>query len=159
MRKVKMLGGSPAMIGFKNYEEAEKFAEDNDGIVARLRTRSGSGYYEQLGDKNELFDYFEYAEDLGLEHECYENNEQERLLDSIKNYLEDDLTNLDEMEGIENFVELAKKSQKITEEFATLTNGQVMILNGLEIFEVVPEKMMSYSEDVWTYHVGVILED
>jgi len=138
-------GISRAVIGFENFEAAKKFATENECEVCLFKIRAGHHFYQNLGWTYRVLTYKDYLNDLG---DNYREFDFEQELAAAKE-------NLEYAGGtVQDYEDLMEVFDGFKREVDNLPDDKVLIYNGYKL-EQCSSEMMSYSEDVYTYIVGV----
>ena len=139
-----------AIIGFDNYKQLEEFTslkEDKEWNECQIfRKRDGWQLYENRGYTFESFTINDYINKV---NDCYEVNittEIEYLTDGIKD-------NIDDLEIIKDYNNRLESLLTIYEE---LEDNQTIIWDREE-YDIWDDEFMSFSEDVWSYNLGIYL--
>lgn len=141
--------GSYGAIGFDTYEDAEKFAEENGGEVYIFETRAGHTFWRAKGNKYEALTAQDYINDCNdnVNVVCIES-ETEHFWEAVKETQEN--------EDFESLLKIIDKQKEAIDFFENLPEDETPIYDGnCDSYESVPNTMMHYSEDVYTYAVGV----
>ncbi len=115
------------VIGFRNFESAQEFAEKYNGTVNLFTKRNGHYFFHDNGEMIRPLSAYDYLQDLGDNYYIQDENDFDGLTD-------------------EDIDELKKLKYN---EVAIFSNGQH--------YETVTENMMSYYEDVTYYVIGVLI--
>ena len=138
-------GIKQAFIGFENFANAEDFAEENNCDVVLLKIRAGHQFYYDMGKCYKPLTYNDYLNDLGENYREFDfNNEFAAALE-----------NMPSDSSFEDYIELIEKFSKFKFECDMLDEESVLIYNGYTLQEF-PKETMRYSEDVYTYVIGVV---
>ncbi len=141
--------GSYGAIGFVSIEQAKVFSEENGGDVAHFETRGGHTFWRNKGNAYKPYTASNYVDDCN--DNVYETDLQTEL-DRFKEGIETGIDNED-FELIDKAYQLFKKFQ---EAYENKGESETIIYDGnSDRFEAIPNEMMSYSEDVYTYAIGV----
>ncbi len=122
-----------AVIGFENFNACENWRDKNcpDCEIEAFKIRDGWHFYEGIGRTYDSFTYYDYLSGLG---------DDWNLCDEV--YMKE-LMN-------EQFY------SQVLDELRTVKDGEVLLVNISSCCtEVVKERFMKYSEDVWTYAIGI----
>lgn len=136
--------GEFGIIDFENFEDAEKFANENGCEVHRFQTRDGWHFWHDKGSAFEPYEAENFIEKLGDNY--YEASEEQ----------EADLIRDTNLEGQE-LIEFLKERIKILEELEKANKNQVVICGYGRYYDTVDSTMMAFSEDVYTYAIGVLV--
>jgi hypothetical protein len=140
----------PAIIGFDNFEDAEKLAEEfgleiqiftkKDG--QQLYSRTGNRAYEPL--KNSCEDYGDNYSQFG-----YGITEEEFFNEEVK----DVLNTFDNFEELQNFI---NDKKEIFKEIERAEEGQLVITQMGRYYETIQKESMHFYHDTKTWVIGVI---
>ena len=139
----------PAIIGFDNFEEAEKFAKAHHLDIIRVErangsdlwTRRGTAYKELERDGSEFGDDWTVYNPLSFDA-------QEFFADTVKDVVTDMETLDDAIECLNEFKELINAINNADDdELVLVNNGQI---------ETIETHCMRYSYDSRTYAIAVV---
>ncbi len=143
--------GDYGVIGFNTFEDAEKFAEENDCKVHLFQIRDGHSLWENRGAIYRALTSEDYLKDLGENYFYADNNN-----DSYREILEDLAQKFDgDFSYLKAYIATVEEIQNEVEKCCD--DEIVIIANGL-YFETVKKEIMSYHEDVTRYVLGVFVE-
>lgn len=137
-----------AITGFKYFDEAQEFAEENGLTLISLHKRDGVHLWERGKAVNEP--YKNPAELFGENYSQFSfEDESSYFEDNVRPYL----SNFDNMDDLELFL---KNQSEIMDELSFLSVDQVVLLEDGEYYDTVDKEMMSYSYDTHNYTIGAI---
>lgn len=146
-------GIKKAIIGFETYKDGADFIADNmsgNVYMSLLKIRDGHHFYQDQGWKYESFTCYDQIADMGDDwnedtpQELFEARMQD--IDSESSSYFEDVKNL-----VDNCEPLFDAYEDMDQE------TEVMVTNGFE-YEIILKTMMSYSEDVYRYIIGIVIE-
>lgn len=144
-----------AIIGFENYEQAEKLAEEYHLDIEIFTKRDGWQLWSR--DNNSAYDAFERsASDYGDDYQQFEANmSQDDFLQQVgaASFI-DGLT--DEEDGLDKIEDYIKGLRELYDEIAIADDDEIVIANGDVYVETIKEKTMQYSYDTKHYVIGLI---
>jgi len=126
-----------AVIGFEDFNACENWRDKNctDCEIEAFKIRDGRHFYEEIGRAFESFDYFDYLSELGEDWEQYDEVYMRELMNENDQFC-----------------------SHVLDEARTVKDGEVLLVNiSARCTEVVKERFMAYSEDVWTYAIGIFI--
>lgn len=142
-------GIQKAVIGFDNLISAKSFVEvsGKNCEVCLFKIRAGHHFFQNLGTMYRELTYSDYLNDLGDDYRLFDFDQE---LEAAKE-------NLEYADGtVEDFALIMDIFDCYKREVDTLPDGYVLIYNSdNKELEQCPKTMMSYSEDVYTYTIGV----
>jgi hypothetical protein len=143
--------GSYGAINFDTFNDAEQFSRDNGGVVGIFQTRQGHTFWRFEGETDSEFNYFDYLERCGdYLNETTLVNEEENFWDALNYDLQSDCQDYEELKA------LIKKHDKTIELFENCKDNEVVVYdNNRNILYTLPKKMMQFTEDVFSYSIGV----
>lgn len=133
------------ITGFDNFTQAQEFASNRGLEVCQFRKRDGHEFWQNRGCQFEPLDIHDKVSDLGDDYEILDYDTE---LEALKERINDS-------ESFEQIQEFTSKFETIQNEFEILEENESIILNCGEYYETCKNKMLSYSEDVYTYCIGV----
>ena len=143
-------GLNEAVIGFENIEAAKDFATENNCEVCLFKIRAGHHFYQNLGWTNDGLTYRDYLDNLGDNYREFDLHEEfKAIIDNLSNSF--DVT-------IDDYAYVIDLFRNYEQEVNDLSDDKVLIYNG-HILESFPKQTMSYREDVYTYVVGVAVDN
>lgn len=135
-------------IGFYNYEEARRFAEEHKGEVVSLRRRDGWMLWESQGWTNDLYsiDADTYGDDYSIENdrETYEANSRELISQMIADGA-----------GLDDLAATLKDMCEVADNLDDLEEDEAVLLCCGKYSGIIQTRTMRYSVDVWNYEIGV----
>jgi len=143
--------GDNGVIGFRTFEDAEKFAEDWKGEIVHFHSRDGWHFWEANGRAWSPYSAHDYLSDLGDDYNIEDDTE-----DNIKAKLESLIENYDG-----DLLDLIGKMGKLMELLKAVyynytgLNQYVISRNG-EYCESIENAMMFYNHDTHKYAIGVL---
>ena len=144
-----------AIIGFENFEQAEKLAEEYHLDIEIFTKRDGWQFWNR--DNNSAYDAFERsASDYGENFQQFEANmSQDDFLQQVgaASFI-DELA--DEEDGLDRIEEYTKDLRELYNAIAKASDDEIVIADGDVYVETVKEKTMQYSYDTKNYVVGLI---
>ncbi len=139
--------GSYGAIGFNAYKEAEDFCEKNGGEICSFKTRQGHTFWRKEGNVYSPFSYEDYLD------KCNDNVNYTTLSEETESFWSAVSNAKDDFEHLKVIVE---KHQKTIDFFENLKDNEVGIYNGnSDTLESCKQEFMQFSEDVYTYSIGV----
>ena len=139
----------PAIIGFDNFEEAEKFAKENKLDIIRVErangsdlwTRRGTAYKELERDGSEFGDDWMVYNPLSFDA-------QEFFADTVKDVVTD-------METLDDAIECFNKFREIINAIENADDDELVLSDGSNI-ETITTNCMQYSYDSRSYAIAVV---
>ena len=144
-----------AIIGFDDFEQAEKLAEEYNLDIEIFTKRDGWQFWNR--DNNSAYDAFERsASDYGENFQQFEANmSQDEFLQQVgASSFIDELA--DEEDGLDRIEEYTKDLRELYNAIASAADDEIVIADGDVYVETVKEKTMQYSYDTKNYVVGLI---
>ncbi|EFA98194.1 hypothetical protein [Hoylesella timonensis] len=144
-----------AIIGFENFEQAEKLAEEYHLDIEVFTKRDGWDLWSRGGDS--AYDAFERsADDYGENYQQFEPNmSQDDFLQQIG--AADFVQGLaDEEDGLDKIEDYIKGIRELYDEIATANDDEIVIAEGDTYVETIKVKTMQYSYDTKHYVIGLI---
>jgi len=126
-----------AVIGFEDFNACENWRDKNcpDFEIEAFKIRDGRHFYEIIGRAFDSFSYFDYLSELGEDWELYDEVYIKELMNENEQFC-----------------------SQVLDEARTVKDGEVLLVNiSACCTEVVKERLMEYSEDVWTYAIGIFI--
>jgi len=139
-----------AIIGFNNFEQAEKLAKDNNLDIEIFEKHDGWNLYYRTG--NRAFEEFEnHASDYGDNYEEFDNSWKE--YDFYEQFIKPGLERFDNIDELRSFID---HKEHIFYEIDRITDEELVItVDG--VFESVIEKhTMDFYHDTKTVVIGLI---
>lgn len=138
-----------AIIGFNNFDEAEKFAKENKLDIIRVErahgsdlwTRRGTAYKELERDGSEFGDDWMVYNPLSFDA-------QEFFADSVKDVVTD-------METLDDAIECLNKFKELIDAIENADDDELVLSDGSNI-ETITTHCMRYSYDSRTYAIALI---
>jgi len=138
-----------AIIGFGNFDEAEKFAKENKLDIIRVErahgsdlwTRRGTAYKELERDGSEFGDDWMVYNPLSFDA-------QEFFADSVKDVVTD-------METLDDAIECLNKFKELIDAIENADDDELVLSDGSNI-ETITTHCMRYSYDSRTYAIALI---
>jgi hypothetical protein len=141
--------GSYGAIGFDDYKQAEKFAEENGGDIVLFQTKGGHTFWRNKGNKYEPLTSDDFLNDCNDDvYEVYTKGHLEAFEERIKKAVAEELFEEIE-EAYKNLVDFKEVLENKQDDEIVYYDGNSNSFNTCKI------EMMSYSQDVYTYAVGV----
>lgn len=144
-----------AIIGFENFEQAEKLAEEYHLDIEIFTKRDGWQLWSR--DNNRAYDAFERsAEDYGENYQQFEANmSQDDFLQQVgaASFI-DGLT--DEEDGLDRIEDYITDLRKLYDEIAITNDDEIVIADGDVYVETIKKRTMQYSYDTKHYVIGLI---
>lgn len=141
-----------AIVGFDTFEQAEEIAKEYNLSIKVFKKRDGWQLWYRTGNTAyEPFNNEEFLQEID-NIEIYTCGEEWRYTDRIKGLIE----GLDNLDVIKTLVD---NCHKVYEEFATLGEEQMIIIDSsvsISECEIGERFSMSYTEDVYSYEIGLI---
>ena len=137
------------VFGFENFEEAKAFAVkgDKEYEIHLFERRDGQHFWYDRGQVFEPLTVEDYMKDLG-------DNYSVTTFEDLKEFLKNDLENLDENEivdTLEHYKEMFKALAEMEDA------SQTFIMGSDNYYDVIENVMMSYHHDVTTFQIGVLI--
>ena len=144
-----------AIIGFDNFEQAEKLAEEYQLDIEIFTKRDGWQFWNR--DNNSAYDAFERsASDYGENFQQFESNmSQDDFLQQVgaAEFI-DELA--DEEDGLDRIEEYMKDLRVLYNAIAKADDDEIVIADGDVYVETIKEKTMQFSYDTKNYVIGLI---
>ena len=144
-----------AIIGFEDYEQAEKLAEEYNLDIEIFTKRDGWQFWNR--DNNSAYDAFERsASDYGENFQQFESNmSQDDFLQQVgASSFIDELA--DEEDGLDRIEEYMKDLRELYNAIAKAADDEIVIADGDVYVETIKERTMQYSYDTKNYVIGLI---
>ena len=144
-----------AIIGFENFEQAEKLAEEYHLDIEVFTKRDGWQLWSR--GNNHAYDAFERsASDYGENFQQFEANmSQDDFLQQVgASSFIDELA--DEEDGLDRIEEYMRDLRELYNAIASAADDEIVIADGDVYVETVKEKTMQYSYDTKNYVIGLI---
>lgn len=141
--------GSYGAIGFDTFKDAEDFCAENGGEVCSFKTRGGHTFWRNEGAKYEPFTAQDYINDCNdYVNEVCIKSETEHFWIEVKEAQEN--------EDFERLLIIVDKQKQAIDFFENLPEDETPYYNGnSDSYGSISTTMMQYSEDVYTYAIGV----
>jgi len=142
--------GDNAIIEFEDYNQALNFAETHGLETHLFKIRDGWHFWTDMGSKHKALTYQDKLDDLGDNYNLFEPD---------YNVMHDQLTemSLTEIDDLIVIREKINSWMEQIEEFEALDEDEILIVGYGTHYDTCEKEMMQYSEDVWTYAVGVFV--
>ncbi len=144
-----------AIIGFEDFEQAEKLAEEYHLDIEIFTKRDGWQFWNR--DNNSAYDAFERsASDYGENFQQFEANmSQDEFLQQVgaAEFI-DELA--DEEDGLDRIEEYTKDLRELYNAIAKAADDEIVIADGDVYVETIKEKTMQYCYDTKNYVIGLI---
>lgn len=144
-----------AIIGFDDFEQAEKLAEEYQLDIEIFTKRDGWQFWNR--DNNSAYDAFERsASDYGENFQQFESNmSQDDFLQQVgaAEFI-DELA--DEEDGLDRIEEYMKDLRVLYNAIAKADDDEIVIADGDVYVETIKEKTMQFSYDTKNYVIGLI---
>ena len=144
-----------AIIGFDDFEQAEKMAEEYQLDIEIFTKRDGWQFWNR--DNNSAYDAFERsASDYGENFQQFESNmSQDDFLQQVgaAEFI-DELA--DEEDGLDRIEEYMKDLRVLYNAIAKADDDEIVIADGDVYVETIKEKTMQFSYDTKNYVIGLI---
>ena len=144
-----------AIIGFEDFEQAEKLAEEYHLDIEVFTKRDGWQLWSR--DNNSAYDAFERsASDYGENYLQFEANmSPDDFLQQVgaASYI-DELA--DEEDGLDRIEEYMKDLRELYNAIAKASDDEIVIADGDVYVETIKERTMQYSYDTKHYVIGLI---
>lgn len=144
-----------AIIGFDDFEQAEKLAEEYNLDIEIFTKRDGWQFWNR--DNDSAYDAFERsASDYGANFQQFEANmSQDDFLQQVgASSFIDELA--DEEDGLDRIEEYMKDLRDLYNAIAKASDDEIVIADGDVYVETIKEKTMQYSYDTKNYVIGLI---
>lgn len=136
-----------ALVGFASFEEAEKFAKENDFRVVRLHKRAGWSLWECQGRAFEPMN--PDASWYGELYSDYGSMTEDEFFDE---FITEDISGIGNMECLKEFV---KGMDELWNRFQELQPGERIVLREGDYYDTIGSDLMKWSEDTHTYIIAV----
>ena len=144
-----------AIIGFDDFEQAEKLAEEYHLDIEIFTKRDGWQLWSR--DNNSAYEAFERsASDYGENYQQFSADiSQDDFLQQVgaASYI-DELA--DEEDGLDRIEEYMKDLRELYNAIASADDDEIVIAEGDVYVETIKEKTMQYSYDTKHYVIGLI---
>ena len=144
-----------AIIGFDDFEQAEKLAEQYHLDIEIFTKRDGWQLWSR--NNNSAYDAFERsAEDYGENYQQFSADmSQNDFLQQVgaASFI-DELA--DEEDGLDRIEDYIKGLRELYDEIAIADDDEIVIANGDVYVETIKKKTMQYSYDTKHYVIGLI---
>ncbi len=144
-----------AIIGFEDFEKAEKLAEEYDLDIELFAKRDGWQFWNR--NNNSAYDAFKRsASDYGENFQQFEANmSQDEFLQQVgaASFI-DELA--DEEDGLDRIEDYMKDLRELYNAIAKASDDEIVIADGDVYVETIKEKTMQYSYDTKNYVIGLI---
>lgn len=138
-----------ALIGFENFEQAEKVAKEYGLSIEIFEKRDGWQLYYRTGST--AFKEIEVSgNDYGDDYSSFSHSDLESY---YENEIQPMISEFTSFKQLDDFIE---KRRKVYEAIEELEDGEIVITRCGEYFDTVKERTMSFSEDSKTTVIGVI---
>lgn len=138
-----------ALIGFDNFEEAERIAEEYNLRITTFFKRDGWKLWERNLDTTHSAMNIT-ADDYGDDYRSFCAAEE-------KTYFEDEVKPfLSDFEDFEELQEFLNKRKEVFENIQKLTEDEIVITRDGRFYKIVEHTTMQWSHDTKTYAIGVI---
>lgn len=144
--------GDYALIGFDDFKQLLEFIDKYGGEAYHFQIRDGWHFYEKMRYADKPYnanDYINTIGDLAMEAYFDFDTISERLHD-----LANDFSGDGDFGPIELFID---EQKKIQEAIDSAGDYETVIINDCSI-ETIDNEMLSFKHDVWTYHIGVLID-
>lgn len=144
-----------AIIGFDDFEQAEKLAEEYNLDIEIFTKRDGWQFWNR--DANSAYDAFERsASDYGENFQQFEAQiSQDEFLQQVgASSFIDELA--DEEDGLDRIEEYTRDLRELYNAIASASDDEIVIADGDVYVETIKEKTMQYSYDTKNYVIGLI---
>jgi hypothetical protein len=134
-----------ATIDFQNFEEAEEYNAGFEGQICLFMRKAGWSHWINIGRQYEPLTPSDLIRDLGDNYRVADDTDREMYAEAFHD---------PEMASEEHL----RHSADIIE--AIDSNPDKAVIIGWDgLYDVVPQEMMNYEVDVWTYAIGVAPKD
>lgn len=144
-----------AIIGFEDFEQAEKLAEEYHLDIEIFTKRDGWQLWSR--ENNRAYDAFERSvSDYGENFQQFEAQiSQDEFLQQVgaASFI-DELA--DEEDGLDRIEEYTKDLRVLYNAIAKASDDEIVIADGDVYVETIKEKTMQYSYDTKNYVIGLI---
>ena len=144
-----------AIIGFDDFEQAEKLAKEYHLDIEIFTKRDGWQLWSR--DNNHAYEAFERsASDYGENYQQFEANmSQDDFLQQVgaSSYI-DELA--DEEDGLDRIEDYIKGLRELYDEIAIADDDEIVIAESDVYVETIKKKTMQYSYDTKHYVIGLI---
>ncbi|WP_311440175.1 hypothetical protein [Hoylesella buccalis] len=144
-----------AIIGFEDFEQAEKLAEEYHLDIEIFTKRDGWQFWNR--DANSANDAFERsASDYGENFQQFEAKiSQDEFLQQVgASSFIDELA--DEEDGLDRIEEYVKDLRELYNAIAKASDDEIVIADGDVYVETIKKRTMQYSYDTKNYVIGLI---
>jgi len=142
--------GDRGVIGFRTFEDAEKFAEEWGGEVVHFHSRDGWHLWEVKGRAWSPYSADDYLSDLGDDYNIEYDTE-----DNIKAKLESLIENYDG-DLLDLIGKMGKLMELLNAVYYNYRGLKTVISRNGEYCESIENAMMSYNHDTHKYAIGVL---
>lgn len=144
-----------AIIGFENFEQAEKLAEEYHLDIEIFTKRDGWQLWSR--DNNSAYDAFERsASDYGENYQQFEANmSQDDFLQQVgaASFIAE---LADDEDGLDRIEEYIKDLRELYTEIEIADDDEIVIAEGDVYVETIKKRTMQYSYDTKHYVIGLI---
>ena len=144
-----------AIIGFENFEQAEKLAEEYHLDIEVFTKRDGWQLWSR--DNNSAYDAFERsASDYGENYQQFEANmSQDDFLQQVgaASFIAE---LADDEDGLDRIEEYIKDLRELYTEIEIADDDEIVIAEGDVYVETIKKRTMQYSYDTKHYVIGLI---
>ena len=144
-----------AIIGFDDFEQAEKLAEEYNLDIEIFTKRDGWQFWNR--DNDSAYDAFERsASDYGENFQQFEAKiSQDEFLQQVgaASFI-DELA--DEEDGLDRIEKYTKELRELYNAIAKAADDEIVIADGDVYVETIKEKTMQFSYDTKNYVIGLI---
>lgn len=157
LQLVYITSGTPALVGFDNFREADEAAKalgyDADWDIYDIYKKNGERYYRENGHVYEAYDIT--ADMYGWDYEMYRREEAAQ-------YLANELNIANEIRIYEEGEEAARAheaaSRANAKKIAAIPVGKAALMVGNEIVDIVECHPMSYYIDGTEHYIAVVCD-
>lgn len=138
-----------AIIGFDNFEQAEKIAEENNLSIEIFTKYDGWNFYYRTNDK--AFEPFLINADY------YGDNFNDFSVVDIEDFYDYEVRPfLADMEDFDSLTSFIDRQKKIFEELQSIDENELVITNEGSYYETIQKRQMVFSYDSKTTAIGLI---
>ena len=145
--------GDVGIIGFDNFEQAEKFAKDNGGEPHYFQTKNGWHFWEAKGWANKPYSIDDYLNDLGDGYMIAESvaERAERMKEALNDLI-------DEWEGGFNRInEYISEQEELQAKIEAADEDESVITYLGAYHSTCKDVLMNYHEDCTSVAIGVLI--
>lgn len=139
-----------AIIGFDNFEHAEKLAKENNLDIEIFEKHDGWNLYYRTGNRA-AGEFENHASDFGDNYDEFDNSWSEESF--FEQIIKPGLENFEDLESLKDYI---SKKEKISEEIDNAFDDELVITCDGEYYITIEKKSMSFYYDTKTTVIGLI---